>query len=76
MKPIMNLTSPGRDNQSQCFITIFRNFKNQSSVLRLYLGNLKTSYSVLWLCLGILSIRDLIQFNLTEQLLNFFAAFT
>ena len=65
MKPIMNLTSPWRDDQSQRFMTTFRNFKNQSlcwilktnhSILWQYLGILKSNHGVLWLYLGILTI--------------------
>ena len=44
MKPTINLTSPRRDDQSQRFMTIFSNFKNQSPRF-MTLGILKTNHS-------------------------------
>ena len=56
MKPLMKLTSPLRDDQSQRFMAIFKNFKKESHRF-ITLWTLKPNHSVLWQYLGILSIR-------------------
>ena len=83
MKTTMNLTSPWRHHQSQRFMTIFGNFRNQSlgwilktnhNVTWLYLGILKTSRDIVWLYLGILTTLTYFK-NQSHRFMTIFSNF-